>query len=145
MSTLDGLRTVAQFGIEPDVIYIDAEHSYRAVTSELELAYELFPTARLVGDDFDWRGVRDAVDNFTLPARAVASNATGPGAGRSSIGMRRTRVRSRRRRDRGRLCWCPTWGGSRPPANWGCVSSSWPESGSFAVRVARRSISRATR
>ena len=43
MSSLEGLRAVAQFGIEPDVIYIDAEHSYRAVTSELELAHELFP------------------------------------------------------------------------------------------------------
>jgi hypothetical protein len=64
MSTLEGLRTVARFGVEPDVIYVDAEHSYEAVTSELELASELFPRATLVGDDFDWRGVRDAVQNF---------------------------------------------------------------------------------
>jgi hypothetical protein len=64
MSTLEGLRTVARFGIDPDVIYIDAEHSYEAVTSELELASELFPRARLIGDDFDWRGVREAAQNF---------------------------------------------------------------------------------
>jgi hypothetical protein len=64
MSTLEGLRTVARFGIEPDLVYVDAEHSYEAVTSELELASELFPRARLVGDDFDWRGVRDAAQNF---------------------------------------------------------------------------------
>lgn len=64
MSTIDGLRTIARHGVEPDVIYVDAEHSYRAVTAELELASELFPRARLVGDDFDWRGVREAVQNF---------------------------------------------------------------------------------
>jgi hypothetical protein len=64
MSTVEGLRTVARFGIEPDVIYVDAEHSYEAVTSEMELASELFPRAKLVVDDFDWRGVRDAVQNF---------------------------------------------------------------------------------
>jgi predicted O-methyltransferase YrrM len=64
MSTLDGLKTVAEHGIEPDIVYIDAEHSYEAVTAELELASELFPRARLMGDDFDWRGVREAVQNF---------------------------------------------------------------------------------
>jgi Methyltransferase domain len=64
LSTVDGLRTIAKYGIEPDLIFIDAEHSYEAVTTELELASELFPQARLVGDDFDWRGVQDAVQNF---------------------------------------------------------------------------------
>jgi len=64
MSTIDGLKTVAEYGIEPDLIFVDAEHSYEAVTAELELALALFPRARLVGDDFDWRGVRDAVQNF---------------------------------------------------------------------------------
>jgi hypothetical protein len=63
-STIDGLRTIARYGIEPDLIFIDAEHSYEAVTNELELANELFPQARLVGDDFDWRGVQEAVQNF---------------------------------------------------------------------------------
>jgi hypothetical protein len=63
-STIDGLRTIANYGIEPDLIFIDAEHSYDAVTAELELSTELFPQARLVGDDFDWRGVQDAVQHF---------------------------------------------------------------------------------
>jgi hypothetical protein len=64
LSTIDGLRTIAKYGIEPDLIFVDAEHSYEAVTAELELASELFPQARLVGDDFDWRGVQEAVQNF---------------------------------------------------------------------------------
>ncbi|MFO0954196.1 MAG: class I SAM-dependent methyltransferase [Isosphaeraceae bacterium] len=64
MSTLDGLRKVAEFGVQPDIVYIDAEHSYPAVSSELELARELFPKARLVGDDYDWEGVREAANGF---------------------------------------------------------------------------------
>jgi hypothetical protein len=68
MSTIDGLRAVAEAGVEPDVIYVDAEHSYKAVTQELELASRLFPRARLVGDDYDRVGVRDAVDLFARRA-----------------------------------------------------------------------------
>jgi hypothetical protein len=64
MSTLDGLRTVAENGVEPDFIYVDAEHSYEAVTAELTLARQLFPRAALGGDDYDWSGVRAAVDGF---------------------------------------------------------------------------------
>jgi Methyltransferase domain len=86
MTTLEGLRTIAEFGIEPDVIYVDAEHSYRAVTSELELAYDLFPRARLVGDDFDWRGVREAVQYF---------------ARRNELGIRRNGARGWSIADRG--------------------------------------------
>ncbi len=64
MSTLDGLRTVAESGVKPDFIYVDAEHSYEAVTAELTLARQLFPRAALGGDDYDWSGVRAAVNGF---------------------------------------------------------------------------------
>ena len=64
MTSLEGLQTVSNYGIEPDLVYVDAEHSYPAVMSELELARELFPRARLVGDDYDWHGVREAVESF---------------------------------------------------------------------------------
>jgi len=64
MSTVDGLRKVAEFGVQPDLIFVDAEHSFDAVTRELALARQLFPKAALVGDDYDWRGVRDGVNDF---------------------------------------------------------------------------------
>lgn len=64
MTSLDGLRAVAEAGLQPDMVYIDAEHSYAAVTAELTLARQLFPRARLVGDDYDWLGVREAADTF---------------------------------------------------------------------------------
>jgi hypothetical protein len=66
MSTLEGLKTIAEHGLEPDLIYIDAEHSFEAVSAELELSHKLFPTARLVGDDYDWQGVQRAVDEFAV-------------------------------------------------------------------------------
>jgi glycosyltransferase involved in cell wall biosynthesis len=61
MTTLDGLRQIASHGLEPDLIYVDAEHSYEAVTGELELIHHLFPRAVVVGDDYDWKGVAPAV------------------------------------------------------------------------------------
>jgi glycosyltransferase involved in cell wall biosynthesis len=64
MTTLEGLQAVADHGLCPDLIYVDAEHSYHAVTAELELARWLFPAAAVVGDDYDWSGVRAAVNEF---------------------------------------------------------------------------------
>lgn len=64
MTTLEGLRKVAEFGLHPDFVYVDAEHSFNAVTAELTLARELFPRAILGGDDYDWKGVREGVDTF---------------------------------------------------------------------------------
>jgi hypothetical protein len=64
MSSLDGLKAVAEAGLQPDVVYVDAEHSFEAVSGELALARKLFPRAVLTGDDYDWTGVRAAVNDF---------------------------------------------------------------------------------
>lgn len=61
MSTLDGLRVVAEHGFQPDLIYVDAEHSYEAVTADIEMSRDLFPNAVIVGDDYDWPGIAAAV------------------------------------------------------------------------------------
>lgn len=63
-TTLDGLQQVAAHGLKPDFIYVDAEHTFEAVTAELHLARQLFPEAALGGDDYDWKEVRQAVDAF---------------------------------------------------------------------------------
>jgi hypothetical protein len=63
-ASLDGLRQVHAAGAEPDFVYVDAEHTYEAVSAELGLIRELFPGARVGGDDYDWSGVRRAVDEF---------------------------------------------------------------------------------
>lgn len=46
-------------------IYIDADHRYASVCEEITMAHQLFPDARLVGDDYTaHRPVRRAVDDM---------------------------------------------------------------------------------
>ncbi len=60
-TTLDGLREIAAAGVVPDAIYLDADHSYEAVRADLALLLERFPHSRIIGDDWDWPGVQQAV------------------------------------------------------------------------------------
>ncbi|WP_406700945.1 class I SAM-dependent methyltransferase [Singulisphaera sp. Ch08] len=62
-SSVEGLREVAEAGLRPDLIFIDADHSYQAVHTDLSVALDLFPQARIVGDDWDWESVRRAVQS----------------------------------------------------------------------------------
>lgn len=64
MTTLEGIQTVAALNLVPDLVFIDAEHSYEAVSNELGLCHQSFPTARLIGDDFDEPDVQRAVSDF---------------------------------------------------------------------------------
>jgi hypothetical protein len=66
-----GLETVAEYGIQPDLIFVDGDHSYESVTADLEASHRLFPKAILTGDDWLWdrrrfppRSVREAVEDF---------------------------------------------------------------------------------
>jgi hypothetical protein len=63
-STVEGLAAIAEHGVEPDAIYVDAGHEYESVLEDLETGHRLFPKAVLVGDDFDWLGVRQALEEF---------------------------------------------------------------------------------
>lgn len=69
MDVLDGLRLLASRGVSPELIYVDAEHEAEAVGRQLRLCAELFPNAVLAGDDFDFAGVKDAVESFSQEAR----------------------------------------------------------------------------
>src|SRR5436305_727502 len=64
MTTLAGLQVLADHALSPDLVYVDAEHTYEAIRSELELSGRLFPRAALVGDDYPHPPVRDAVVDF---------------------------------------------------------------------------------
>lgn len=61
MSSLDGLQAISDAGLVPDLIYVDADHSYEAVCADLALSLKLFPETVLDGDDFEWPGVAQAV------------------------------------------------------------------------------------
>lgn len=65
------LQVVADLGVQPDLIYIDGNHDYESVRTDLETAHRLFPQAILTGDDWVWdgdpqkpRAVQQAVEEF---------------------------------------------------------------------------------
>jgi glycosyltransferase involved in cell wall biosynthesis len=64
MSSREGLKAVAARGLEPELIYLDAEQLYAALTCELDLCLRLFPRATLIGDDYEAPEVCEAVDDF---------------------------------------------------------------------------------
>jgi predicted O-methyltransferase YrrM len=59
----DGLRLVADAGLKPDLVYLDADHSAESVRADLTAILDLFPGVRIVGDDWDWASVREGVDS----------------------------------------------------------------------------------
>jgi hypothetical protein len=61
MFTLQALEWAFHSGIKPDMIYIDADHDYEPVKRDIELSLALFPEAIIMGDDWDYAGVRRAV------------------------------------------------------------------------------------
>jgi len=60
MDTLDGLHTVYDYGLLPDLIYVDAGHEFRLVFNDIVVATMLFPAAIIVGDDWYIEGVKKA-------------------------------------------------------------------------------------
>lgn len=77
MTTQEALRKIGDLGLRPDLVFFDAEHSYEAVTADLELCRALFPEAELVGDDLDdpdvGKAVRDFADRKKLDVEAAGT------------------------------------------------------------------------
>ena len=63
-TTVSGLQLVANVGVSPDLIFVDADHRYDSVLADIETAHRLFPDAMLVGDDYDADTVRAAAEDF---------------------------------------------------------------------------------
>ena len=74
----EGLQRVAENGLEPDLVYLDADHAYESVVKDLNTALDLFPRAIIVGDDLNWEGVKKAVDEVTTQ-RGLTYEAYGAG------------------------------------------------------------------
>jgi len=67
LDTLRGLMSVYCAGIKPDVIYVDADHEYKEVKQDIELATRLFPDAVLCGHDYKTHpSVKQAVDELAI-------------------------------------------------------------------------------
>lgn len=67
--SVDGMRHVAESNLQPDLVYIDADHGYEAVKADVTAALDLFPRAVLVGDDWNWPGVQKAVEEVAKGRR----------------------------------------------------------------------------
>lgn len=57
-----GMKKVYESGIKPELIYVDASHEYEDVKKDIQTAKKLFPDAVICGDDYNRKGVRQAVD-----------------------------------------------------------------------------------
>ena len=65
LGTIEGLEEVARRGLLPDLVYVDADHGYEGVAADLQAIQRLFPRAIIVGDDWNWDGVRRAATDFS--------------------------------------------------------------------------------
>lgn len=63
MDTMEALKILHSMGVQPDLIYIDASHHYDFVVNEVNACLDFFPNAILVGDDWDNKDVRNAVED----------------------------------------------------------------------------------
>jgi predicted O-methyltransferase YrrM len=65
LSSSEAAYVLDYYKIKPDIIYIDAAHEYEAVKHDISLYWPLVKEGGvLMGDDYHWRGVSRAVDEF---------------------------------------------------------------------------------
>jgi hypothetical protein len=64
--TTRAMPELVALGIKPELVFIDASHTYEDVKADLTLSSTSFPGARLCGDDYGgkWTGVKKAVDEL---------------------------------------------------------------------------------
>jgi hypothetical protein len=60
MTVFEALDELSRLGLSPEVVYVDADHTYESVKEQLARVRALFPDAIVVGDDWDWETVRRA-------------------------------------------------------------------------------------
>lgn len=75
--TLEGLGTLQDFRVSPDVIYVDADHATESVVADVSRSLDLFPGAIVMGDDWAWPSVRLGVD-AVASGRGLIVAACGP-------------------------------------------------------------------
>ena len=61
-----GINVVGDYGVHPDLIYLDGSHEYLDVMADLRAIKKQFPEVQLVGDDYNFPGVRDAIYNMSI-------------------------------------------------------------------------------
>jgi hypothetical protein len=77
-----GLDYLATLDLKPDLVYIDGGHGYERALGDIQRVRAVWPKAIIVGDDWTWPGVRQAVteffanprDPFAVPSYRVDGN-----------------------------------------------------------------------
>jgi acetyltransferase-like isoleucine patch superfamily enzyme len=60
-----GAKLFESFAIRPDMVYVDGDHEYQSVVMDLRLWLDqLAPGGIIIGDDYDWPGVRRAANEI---------------------------------------------------------------------------------
>ena len=62
--TISGMQAVANHGLVPDLVYVDASHETKDVLADCRTAHGLWRDAQIVGDDWSLPTVRAAVQHF---------------------------------------------------------------------------------
>ena len=66
MGTAEGLKLIASIGAPVGLIYVDADHTHDGVLADLREAAHSFPSALVCGDDWQWPGVRSALEQHVV-------------------------------------------------------------------------------
>lgn len=56
-----GLDVINELNINVDLVYIDASHGYEDVLNDINKSLKYFPNATIIGDDWNWGTVQQAV------------------------------------------------------------------------------------
>jgi hypothetical protein len=59
--SIEGLRRIADAGLQPDLVYLDGDHSFDGVVADVRLVLDLFSRAVIVGNEWNRETVRAAV------------------------------------------------------------------------------------
>jgi len=59
-----GMAIVKEFGVIPDIVWIDWSHDELSVFSDVLDAIELFPDSIICGDDYTWDGVKAGLESL---------------------------------------------------------------------------------
>ena len=62
MDTVEAMHRIYGQLVDPDLIYLDASHETEPTRRELTTILNLFPGAKVYGDDYNWTTVKAAVD-----------------------------------------------------------------------------------
>lgn len=75
LSSVDGMRMLAEYEIIPDLIYVDWAHDADNVERDVDTVLDLFPTSVICGDDYSWNSVKEGLSRVCTTRNMKLLNA----------------------------------------------------------------------